>query len=193
MMKLLLARKRLRLKATFVSMLGFFLLTACGSKTDKPLIFPGEVLSRSERSPFVGYFSSDSSNFNLREDDTGFFMEGCGEDEEPERIVILISNIPQQPDIHVASLVNKNDGGGYDFYIARLERNRLMVWLLSSSDNIAADYLPQNVIETDGNTPIYPVETMKKFLIDYGEAYTLANEPIVYRKTSLKRNICAES
>lgn len=158
-------------------------------RTSAPLVFPGNILSSKERAGFLGTYSNTNPQgdrgvfVQITENNGNVHLRHCLSDDTDGGFedFIIISKIPEQEELYVFSPVNGffvNDDliNGHDVILFRTENAGVRLWTLDKTSNITEEYLDMSESEENNGSVLYPVERVQKFLIEYGEAYTLANE-----------------
>lgn len=175
------------------------LLSGCVEflSTDKLLIFSEGVLPTSQFDSITGrYQLSEGEYWSISNIDNGLYLEFCSAGELLQNNFIL-SQVPNQSGLFVQAFPSLDSGGnnqssGGDsaetttieniFFLLKPIEKGFNMWLIDQEANIAQDYFPSSIPVSDSVSSVYPVDEVKDFLVNYGDAYTQANEsiPMVY-------------
>ncbi len=194
----------MRLRA-LVLLVASLMLTGCGTyTTDKLAVFEGNVLTDNEMKPWLGTYHAEAESpqtenasvarLTLEKRGTRYHLRLTvkGKDETVEASgYFLLSHIPKDTNIKFGATEvrlpgsqnavlfaspklegQKGDPVTNLFGLLRLDGGRLYVWVVNENDSVA-----KGQIKSENNA--YPVEQVKKFLVEYADAFTLANDPVL--------------
>ena len=183
------------------------LLTSCIIKSDRPVVFDETIVSGSELKKFVRIVSDrNGRTISLTEEGGELYVSFCPIDDEGNEQAIasqgqvVISKIPQQNNLYVASLEKDLDlsgTGGIDaseFFLVRLSPQKLYIWSVDPENYPAHNNFSGMTPLEGSNTTLslFPVEAITSFLVEYSDEYIVANQPYVLENKSWSRLSCSE-
>lgn len=171
--------KKNQITSALAGLVSLLLFGCDGYITDKLLVFQNAVLPSSQFNLLIGRYLDDEGEEIMRIENINqrLYLHQCSE-EELSSSNFIVSQVPNQDNLFVMSFPSYAEEVNNVFALFRLTNDGLNLWIVFDDEPIAEDYYPEAVDEVEGIS-IYPVEAVKKFLVDYGSAYIQVNDSIV--------------
>ena len=159
------------------------------TSTDKLLIFSQGVLPTSQFDSIAGRYNlGEGEYWSISNINDRLHLEYC-ESGELIQSNFILSQVPNQSNLYVQAFPSLDTGSNSEdstesdvveniFFLLRPVERGFNMWFVESSNSVAQDYFPSSIPVADGVNPVYPVDEVKDFLVNYGDAYTQANESI---------------